>query len=74
MLAKEFAQVFVYHLMKRSGRTFWPTQYFNQKGPRGIPPIRTGTAALLTQAGARGLEAGQWLREWAEEQAQWGKV
>lgn len=33
-----------------------------------------GTAALLTQAGAGGLEAGQWLRQWAEEQAQWGEL
>lgn len=33
-----------------------------------------GTAALLIQAGAGGLEAGQWLREWAEEQAQWGEL
>lgn len=66
VLAKKFAQGFLYHRMKRSERIFWPTQYFNQKGPRGIPPVRAGTAALLTQAWAGGLEAGQW----AEDQAQ----
>lgn len=38
VLAKKFAQGFLYHRMKRSERIFWPTQYFNQKGPRGIPP------------------------------------
>lgn len=65
--AKSLLRGFLYHRMKRSERIFWPTQYFNQKGPRGIPPQSEWELPPFSpKLGLGDLEAGQW----AEDQAQ----